>query len=111
MVDLDNLEVLQVDRSAMLELLLDLAAQLQVGERLGQNADLPLATDVHAVVVTGLGGSGISGDYAALIPTCGMPCADPGQPALWPAGVRRVRDAGLCGKLLRQYGGDAERCW
>jgi glucose/mannose-6-phosphate isomerase len=62
MVDLDNLEVLQVDRSAMLDLLLDLAAQVQVGERLGQSADLPLATDVRAVVVTGLGGSGISGD-------------------------------------------------
>jgi glucose/mannose-6-phosphate isomerase len=60
MVDLDNLEVLQVDRSGMLGLL-DLAAQLQV-ERLGQSADLPLATEVRAVVVTGLGGSGISGD-------------------------------------------------
>jgi glucose/mannose-6-phosphate isomerase len=62
MVDLDNLEVLQVDRSGMLDLLLELAAQVQVGERLGQSAELPLATDVRAVVVTGLGGSGISGD-------------------------------------------------
>jgi glucose/mannose-6-phosphate isomerase len=62
MVDLDNLEVLQVDRSGMLDLLLDLATQVQVGERLGQSADLPLATGVRAVVVTGLGGSGITGD-------------------------------------------------
>jgi glucose/mannose-6-phosphate isomerase len=62
MVDLDNLEVLQVDRSGMLDLLLDLPAQLQTGERLGQSADLPLATDARAVVVTGLGGSSISGD-------------------------------------------------
>ena len=36
MVDLDNLEVLQVDRSGMLDLLLGLPAQLQTGERLGQ---------------------------------------------------------------------------
>ena len=62
MHDLDDLEVLQVDRSGMLELLLDLPAQLQTGERLGQSADLPSATDVRAIVVTGLGGSSISGD-------------------------------------------------
>jgi glucose/mannose-6-phosphate isomerase len=62
MVDLDDLEVLQIDRSGILDLLLDLPTQLQVGERLGQSADLPPATDVRAVVVTGLGGSGISGD-------------------------------------------------
>src|SRR5262245_57652169 len=62
MVDLDNLEVLQVDRSEMLDLLLELPAQLQIGERLGQSAELPPATDVRAIVVTGLGGSSISGD-------------------------------------------------
>ena len=39
MVDLDNLEVLQVDRSGMLDLLLGLPAQLQTGERLGHSAD------------------------------------------------------------------------
>jgi glucose/mannose-6-phosphate isomerase len=62
MVDLDDLEVLQVDRAGMLDLLLDLPAQLQTGERLGQSADLPPAADVRAIVVTGLGGSSISGD-------------------------------------------------
>jgi glucose/mannose-6-phosphate isomerase len=62
MIDLDDLEVLQVDRSGMLDLLLDLPAQLQIGERLGHSADLPRATDVRAIVVTGLGGSSISGD-------------------------------------------------
>jgi glucose/mannose-6-phosphate isomerase len=62
MVDLDDLQVLQVDRSGILDLLLDLPGQLQAGERLGQDAELPLAMNVHAIVVTGLGGSGISGD-------------------------------------------------
>jgi glucose/mannose-6-phosphate isomerase len=62
MVDLDDLDVLRVDRSGMLDFLLDLPEQLQVGERLGQSADLPSATDVRAIVVTGLGGSSISGD-------------------------------------------------
>jgi glucose/mannose-6-phosphate isomerase len=62
MLDLDDLEVLQVDRSGMLDLLLDLPAQLQAGERLGQSADLPAAADVRAIVVTGMGGSSISGD-------------------------------------------------
>jgi glucose/mannose-6-phosphate isomerase len=62
MVDLDDLEVLQVDRSGMLDLLLELPAQLQIGERLGQSAELPSGTDVRAIVVTGLGGSSISGD-------------------------------------------------
>ena len=62
MVDLDDLEVLQVDRSGMLDLLLDLPAQVQTGERLGQSADLPPATDVRTIVVAGLGGSSISGD-------------------------------------------------
>ena len=62
MVDLDDLEILHVDRSGMLDLLLDFPAQLQTGERLGQSANLPLATDVRAIVVTGLGGSSISGD-------------------------------------------------
>jgi glucose/mannose-6-phosphate isomerase len=62
MVDLDDLEVLQVDRSGMLDLLLDLPDQLQMGERLGQSAALPSTTDVRAIVVTGLGGSSISGD-------------------------------------------------
>jgi len=62
MVDLDDLEVLHVDRSGMLDLLLDLPDQLQMGERLGQSADLPSTTSVRAIVVTGLGGSSISGD-------------------------------------------------
>jgi glucose/mannose-6-phosphate isomerase len=62
MVDLDDLDLLRVDRSGMLDLLLDLPEQLQMGERLGQSADLPSATDVRAIVVTGLGGSSISGD-------------------------------------------------
>jgi glucose/mannose-6-phosphate isomerase len=62
MVDLDDLDVLRVDRSGMLDLLLDIPVQLQVGERLGQSTDLPSATHVRAIVVTGLGGSSISGD-------------------------------------------------
>jgi glucose/mannose-6-phosphate isomerase len=75
MVDLDDLEVLQVDRSGMLDLLLDLPAQLQIGERLGQNADLPPAADMRAIVVTGLGGSSISGDLlrAYLHAECRVP--------------------------------------
>ncbi|HSF34032.1 MAG TPA: bifunctional phosphoglucose/phosphomannose isomerase [Candidatus Tectomicrobia bacterium] len=62
MVDLDDLEVLQVDRSGMLDLLLDLPEHMQVGERLGQSVDLPSGVDVRAIVVTGMGGSSISGD-------------------------------------------------
>ncbi len=62
MVDLDDLEVLQVDRSGMLDLLLDLPEHIQVGERLGQSVDLPSGVDVRAIVVTGMGGSSISGD-------------------------------------------------
>jgi glucose/mannose-6-phosphate isomerase len=62
MVDLDNLEVLQVDRSGVLDLLLELPTQLQTGERLGQSVALPPATDVRTIVTTGLGGSSISGD-------------------------------------------------
>jgi glucose/mannose-6-phosphate isomerase len=75
MVDLDDLEVLQVDRSGMLDLLLDLPVQLQAGERLGHGADLPLAADLRAIVVTGLGGSGISGDLlrAYLYAECPVP--------------------------------------
>jgi glucose/mannose-6-phosphate isomerase len=75
MVDLDDLEVLQVDRSGMLDLLLDLPAQLQIGERLGQSADLPPATDVRAIVVTGLGGSSIGGDLlrSYLYAECRVP--------------------------------------
>ena len=75
MVDLDDLEVLQVDRSGMLDLLLDLPAQLQTGERLGQSAELPSAIDVRAIVVTGMGGSSISGDMlrSYLHPECRVP--------------------------------------
>ena len=49
MVDLDDLEVLHVDRSGMLDLLLDLPDQLQMGERLGRSADLPSTTSVRAI--------------------------------------------------------------
>ena len=62
MKDLDDLDVLAIDRSGMLGLLLDLPEQLHTGERLGQQADLPSAADIRAIVVTGLGGSSISGD-------------------------------------------------
>ncbi len=75
MLDLDDLEVLQVDRSGMLDLLLELPAQLQAGERLGQGSALPPATDVRAIVVTGLGGSSISGDLlrSCLHAECPVP--------------------------------------
>jgi glucose/mannose-6-phosphate isomerase len=75
MVDLDDLEVLRVDGSGMLDLLLDLPEQLQMGERLGLSADLPSATDVRAIVVTGMGGSSISGDLlrAYLHVECHVP--------------------------------------
>jgi glucose/mannose-6-phosphate isomerase len=75
MIDLDDLEVLHVDRSGMLDLLLDLPAQLQMGDRLGQGAELPPATDVRAIVVTGLGGSSISGDLlrSYLYAECRIP--------------------------------------
>ncbi len=75
MVNLDDLEVLQVDREGMLQLLLDLPEQVQAGERLGLTADLPLATDVRAVVVTGLGGSAIGGDLlrSYTSPECRVP--------------------------------------
>jgi glucose/mannose-6-phosphate isomerase len=75
MVDLDDLEVLHVDRSGMLDLLLDLPTQVQTGERLGDSADLPLAADVRAIVVTGLGGSSIAGDLlrSYLHPECRVP--------------------------------------
>jgi glucose/mannose-6-phosphate isomerase len=75
MVDLDDLEVLQVDRSGMLDLLLDLPDQLQIGERLGQSSELPSVTGVRAIVVTGLGGSSISGDLlrSYLHPECRVP--------------------------------------
>jgi glucose/mannose-6-phosphate isomerase len=62
MVNLDDLEVLQVDREGMLQLLLDLPEHVQTGERLGLAADLPLATEARAVVVSGLGGSAVGGE-------------------------------------------------
>lgn len=62
MKDLDDLDVLQVDRSGILDLLLDFPSHLQTGEHLGQAADLPAVAGVSAIVVTGLGGSSISGD-------------------------------------------------
>ena len=62
MVNLDDLEVLQVDHEGMLQLLLDLPEHVQTGERLGLAADLPLATEVRAVVVSGLGGSAVGGE-------------------------------------------------
>jgi glucose/mannose-6-phosphate isomerase len=75
MVDLDDLEVLQVDRSGMLDLLLDFPAQVQAGERLGQGVELPPAAEVRAVVVTGLGGSAIGGDLlrSYTSPECRVP--------------------------------------
>jgi glucose/mannose-6-phosphate isomerase len=75
MADLDDLEVLQIDRSRMLDLLLDLPEQVRAGERLGRGIELPPAVDVRTVVVTGLGGSAIGGDllrsYAS--PECRVP--------------------------------------
>jgi glucose/mannose-6-phosphate isomerase len=61
MADLDDLEVLQVDRSGMLDLLLEMPEHLQAGARLGQHLELPAIGRLQGVVVTGLGGSGISG--------------------------------------------------
>ena len=95
MVDLDDLEVLHVDRSGMLDLLLDLPDQLQLGERLGQSTDLPSTTGVRTIVVTGLGGSGISGDLLRSYLHANVVCP------LWSIGTmvcRRSsdRDAGLC---------------
>jgi glucose/mannose-6-phosphate isomerase len=45
----------------MLDLLLDVPEQMQIGERLGQSLDLPAKMMVREVVVTGLGGSSVSG--------------------------------------------------
>jgi glucose/mannose-6-phosphate isomerase len=75
MVNLDDLEVLQADRSGMLDLLLDVPAHLQTAERLALSADLPTLTDMRTIVVTGLGGSGIGGDLlrSYLNPTCRVP--------------------------------------
>src|SRR5690554_1532014 len=61
MVDLDNLEMLRVDRSGMLDLLLEMPEQVYEGEHLGQSLDLPPDMTARMVVVTGLGGSSISG--------------------------------------------------
>ena len=61
MADLDDLEVLQIDRSGMLDLLLDVPDQMQMGERLAQNLELPPGMLVRQVVITGLGGSSVSG--------------------------------------------------
>lgn len=75
MVDLDDLEVLNVDRSGMVQLLLDFAQQVQAGERLGQGAELPRATHPRTIVVSGLGGSAIGGDLlrSYLSPECRVP--------------------------------------
>lgn len=75
MVDLDDLEVLNVDRSGMVQLLLDFAQQVQAGERLGQGAELPLATQPRTIMVSGLGGSAIGGDLlrSYLISECRVP--------------------------------------
>ncbi len=75
MADLDDLEVLQVDRSGMLDLLLEMPEQLQTGERLGQSLELPPAMTARLVVVTGLGGSSISGGLlqAYLSTDCRVP--------------------------------------
>ncbi len=75
MVDLDDLEVLNVDRSGMVQLLLDFAQQVQAGERLGQGAELPRVTHPRTIVVSGLGGSAIGGDLlrSYLSPECRVP--------------------------------------
>jgi glucose/mannose-6-phosphate isomerase len=75
MVDLDDLGVLQVDRSGMVQLLLDFPEHVQAGERLGQHAQLPSAAGVREIVVAGLGGSAISGDLlrSYLSPECRVP--------------------------------------
>src|SRR5688500_3112091 len=78
MVDLDDLGVLQVDRSGMLDLLLDLPAQVQTGDSGVQSAYVTLATDVRGLVVTGQGGSSISGDLlrSYLHAECRVPIID-----------------------------------
>ncbi len=75
MVDLDDLQVLNADRSGMVQLLLDVADQVQAGERLGRSAELPAAADMRAIVVTGLGGSAIGGELlrSYLSPECRVP--------------------------------------
>jgi glucose/mannose-6-phosphate isomerase len=74
-VDLDDLEVLNVDRSGMVQLLLDFAEQVQAGERLGRSAELPRAAKARAIVVAGLGGSAIGGDLlrSYVSPDCRVP--------------------------------------
>ncbi|MBI3327761.1 MAG: bifunctional phosphoglucose/phosphomannose isomerase [Nitrospinae bacterium] len=75
MANLDDLEVLRVDRSGMVHLLVDFPEQVQEGERLGESAELPLAEDVRAIVVAGMGGSAIGGDLlrSYLNPECRVP--------------------------------------
>ena len=75
MVNLDDLEVLQIDREGMLQLLLDVPEHVQSGERLGLTAELPEVTDVRAVVVSGLGGSAVGGELlrSYLSPQCHVP--------------------------------------
>jgi glucose/mannose-6-phosphate isomerase len=75
MANLDDLEVLQTDRAGMLDLLLEVPEHLHTAGRLGLSIDLPSKADVRAIVVTGLGGSGIGGDLlrSYLHPTCRVP--------------------------------------
>ena len=77
MVNLDDLEVLQVDREGMLQLLLDVPEHVQTGERFGLAVDLPLARDVRAIVVSGLGGSAVGGELlrSYLSAQCPVPIA------------------------------------
>lgn len=75
MANLDDLEVLRVDRAEMVHLLLDFAEHVQAGERLGQSAELPPVTDVRAIVLAGQGGSAIGGELlrSYLSPECRVP--------------------------------------
>lgn len=68
-VDMDNIEELSAcDRSGMLEALKRFPGQLREAIQIGgSDVTLPPADDLNAIVVLGMGGSGISGDVVSVI--------------------------------------------
>jgi len=75
MANLDDLDVLRVDRAGMVHLLVDFPDHVQEGERLGQHADLSAGSEVRSIVVAGMGGSAVGGDLlrSYVSPECRVP--------------------------------------
>jgi glucose/mannose-6-phosphate isomerase len=75
-VNLDDLQLMhQLDPQNMLGEIDNLPAQLEKAWELGQTEPLPEMTDIHQVIISGMGGSAIGADLLAayIAPSCPVP--------------------------------------